>query len=107
MNIYRMTTIGEKFDLNIQPYAILACKTDVGHHKVYYYISSRWKSEFLHTVVHVNLEFEGRRQECDIQQTITQTIIQQTTTPLFLKSSACKTFASAHLQRAQKITYNL
>ena len=36
MNIYRMTTIGEKFDLNIQPYAILACKTDVGHHKVYY-----------------------------------------------------------------------
>ena len=36
-----MTTIGEKLDLNIQTYAFLARKTDVGHHKVYYYISSR------------------------------------------------------------------
>ena len=44
-----MTTIGEKFDLSIQPYAILTFKTDVGHHKVYYYISSRWKSEFFAT----------------------------------------------------------
>ena len=36
-----MTTIGEKLDLNIQTYVFLTYKTDVGHHKVYYNISSR------------------------------------------------------------------
>ena len=29
MKIYLMTTIGEKLDLYIQPYALLTCKPDV------------------------------------------------------------------------------
>ena len=59
-----MTTIGEKLDLNIQTYVFLTCKTDVGHHKVYYYISPRW-SEFCthHLLLTLSLrdDFKGRK----------------------------------------------